>query len=165
MANIALWKILLAQIPSVFPFLCEFPSSAEKGDKPTVNMQTIISIVLAGVLWYFLATSTSLAEQAKKDKEKIASLTGKVTELSIVMNQEKSAKERKMDQIDLLKARLREEEADSEKLNEENQRRVREIAGLETKLSLCQGRTFTCDTYKPSLDLLVELGKLNEEKD
>lgn len=163
MANIALWKILLTQIPSLFSFLCEFKKGEEGEPKKQSGGLVAITLALGLVLWYFVNQSINFAEETKANKKTIATLTVKIGELNIQMNREKSSKERKMDQIDLLKTRLREEEADIEKLDRKNQLLVEKIARIETKLSLCQGRTFTCDTYKPSIDLLEEIGKLTEE--
>ena len=125
-------------------------------------MLAFICIALAFGLWYTVTESTSLSDQMKKDKTAIASLTQQVTALSIQMNREKSAKERKIDQIDLLKTRLKERDLDNERLDRANQRLKEDMAGLETKLSLCQGRTFSCEQYRPSLGLLLELDKIAE---
>lgn len=165
MANIALWKIVIAYIPSLLSFLFEFsaPSDEEDGSqKKQPRVLALICIALAFGLWYTVTESTSLSDQMKKDKTTIASLTKQVTALSIEMNREKAAKERKTDQIDLLKARLKESDSDNERLDRVNQRLIEDVAGLETKLSLCQGRAYVCEPYKPSLGLLVELGKITD---
>lgn len=165
MNTLAVWKFLLLQIPALFSFLCEFPTQKEGEQKKRFGLVRILLIAIGLGLWYFLSQSVTLSDQAQKDKAKIAELTQTINKLSMTVGQEKSAKERKEDRIDLLEARLREEESDLEKYMKENERLYEELATLKTRLSLCEGRKLTCKTYKPSVELFDTIDGLTEGDD
>lgn len=162
MSTLALWKFALLQIPAFFSFLCEFSLPEEDGKKKRRGLGPLILIGLGATTWYFLSNTITLTEQAKKDKLLIAELQRSKSTLSIALTQEKASKERKMDRIELLSTYLQDTQGDLEKLHQENIRLYEEIAELKTELTLCQGRTFVCDKYKPSLDIFTELDILTQ---
>jgi len=155
-------KLMVTQLPMLFSFLREFISPPETTDKKSPGVLVILLLGLGLVLWYTVHNTAALVEASTKDKAKIGELTKTLGAVTISLSQVTSAKERREDKIEMLEAQLKSTDGAYDRLNSENTRLYNEKARLEGLLNTCKSRTFTCEPYKPSLDLLVELESILE---
>lgn len=163
MLSLSAFKFFAANAMAAFSFFKEFKKPLAEGEAPPPRYMVILLVGLGIGGWFLSTYITELDAARTKALTKVTTLSTSLRDKTAMVNQLTMKVHRLEDLNENLKSEAAKDAIDYVRLSNENDRLRDTVNATNSKLSACLARTFTCEPYKPSLNLLSELDDMYED--